>query len=39
MAVGNIDLSKVNLSLAEFQKMSDGKYNVGEVKLSSETGL
>ena len=39
MAVGNIDLSKVNISLAEFQHMSDGKYNAGEVKLSSETGL
>ena len=30
MAVGNIDLSKVNISLAEFQRMSDGKYNAGE---------
>lgn len=39
MAVGSIDLSRVNISLAEFQKMSDGKYNAGEVKLSSETGL
>ena len=39
MAVGNIDLSRVNISLAEFQRMSDGKYNAGEVKLSSETGL
>jgi hypothetical protein len=39
MAVGNINLSRVNISLAEFQKMSDGKYNAGEVKLSSETGL
>ena len=38
IAVGNIDLSRVNISLAEFQKMSDGKYNAGEVKLSSETG-
>ena len=27
MAVGNIDLSKVSISLAEFQKMYDGKYN------------
>ena len=39
MAVGNIDLSRVNISLAEFQKMSYGKYNADEVKLSSETGL
>ena len=39
MAVSNIDLSRVNISLAEFQKISDGKYNAGEVKLSSETGL
>jgi len=39
MAVGNINLSRVNISLAEFQRMSDGKYNAGEVKLSSETGL
>ena len=30
MAVGNINLSQVNISLAEFQKMSDGKYNAGE---------
>ena len=35
MAVGNIDLSRVNISLAEFQKMSDGKYNANEVKLSN----
>lgn len=39
MATGNINLARVNISLAEFQKMSDGKYNAGEVKLSSETGL
>ncbi|MBP5321482.1 MAG: hypothetical protein J6334_10880 [Kiritimatiellae bacterium] len=39
MAVGNINLANVNISLAEFQKMSDGKYNAGEVKLTSETGL
>ena len=39
MAAGNIDLSRVNISLAEFQKMSDGKYNAGEVRLSGETGL
>jgi hypothetical protein len=39
MAVGNIDLSRVNISLAEFQKMSDGKYNAGEVRLSGTTGL
>ena len=39
MAVSNINLSRVNISLAEFQRMSDGKYNAGEVKLSSETGL
>ena len=39
MAVGNINLSQVNISLAEFQKMSNGKYNAGEVRLSSATGL
>ena len=39
MAVGNVDLSRVNISLTEFQRMSDGKYNAGEVKLSGETGL
>jgi hypothetical protein len=39
MAVGNINLSQVNISLAKFQKMSDGKYNAGEVRLSSATGL
>ncbi len=39
MAVSNINLSHVNISLAEFQKMSDGKYNAGEVRLSGETGL
>ena len=27
MAVGNINLSRVNISLTEFQRMSDGKYN------------
>ena len=39
MAVTGINLSNVNISLAEFQKMSNGKYNAGEVKLASETGL
>ena len=39
MAAGSINLSRVDISLAEFQRMSDGKYNAGEVKLSSETGL
>ena len=39
MATGNIDFSRVNISLAEFQKMSDGKYNASEVMISSETKL
>lgn len=37
MATGNTDFSRVNISLAEVQQMSDGKYNASEVKISSET--
>jgi hypothetical protein len=35
----SIDLSKVNISLQQFQTISSGKYNAGEVKLASETTL
>ena len=34
-----VDLSKVNISLQQFQTISSGKYNAGEVKLASETTL
>ena len=34
-----VDLSKVNISLQQFQDISSGKYNAGEVKLASETKL
>ena len=34
-----IDLSRVNVSLQQFQEISSGKYNAGEVKLESETTL
>ena len=34
-----IDLTRVNISLAQFQDISSGKYNAGEVKLSGETTL
>ena len=34
-----IDLSRVNISLRQFQKISSGTYNAGEVKLASETKL
>ncbi len=34
-----IDLSRVNISLQQFQDISSGKYNAGEVKLASETKL
>lgn len=34
-----IDLANVKISLAEFQSVSSGKYNAGEVKLSGETSL
>ncbi len=34
-----IDFSNVNISIQEFQKLSQGDYNAGEVKLSSETRL
>ncbi|MBR5997548.1 MAG: hypothetical protein IK027_00380 [Deltaproteobacteria bacterium] len=34
-----IDLSSVNLSIQQFQQISSGKYNAGEIKLTSETGL
>ncbi len=34
-----VNLSKVNLSIQEFQKISSGEYNAGEVKLTSATTL
>ena len=35
----DINLSNVNISIQEFQRLSKGDYNAGEVKLSSETRL
>ena len=35
----SIDFSKVNISLDQFQDISIGKYNAGDVKLSSESSL
>lgn len=35
----NINLNNVNISLAEFQRMSKGDYNAGEVRLASENKL
>ena len=37
--MANFDLSKVNISLNEFQRLSEGKYNAGEVRLADETTL
>ena len=34
-----INLSKVNISLQQFQEISRGEYNAGEVRLASETKL
>ena len=34
-----INFANVNVSIQEFQKLSKGDYNAGEVKLSSETKL
>ena len=34
-----VDLSRVNISLQQFQNISSGKYNAGEVRLESETEL
>ncbi len=34
-----INLANVSISLAQFQEISSGKYNAGEVKLSGETSL
>ena len=34
-----IDLSRINISLDQFQKMATGDFNAGEVKLKSETKL
>ena len=36
---GNVNLANVNISLQQFQKMSSGTYNAGEVTLTSETTL
>ena len=35
----SFDLSKVNISLQQFDKISSGTYIAGEVKLASETKL
>lgn len=35
----SINLSNVNISLNEFQRLSQGEYNAGEVKLAGETKL
>ncbi len=35
----SINLSKVNISLNEFQRLSIGEHNAGEVKLAGETKL
>ena len=34
-----IDFRNVNISLTEFQRLSKGKFNAGEVKLTSETTI
>ena len=34
-----VNLANVNISLQQFQDISSGKYNAGEVKLESETTL
>ena len=34
-----INLARVNISLDEFQRLSKGDYNAGEVKLAGETKL
>lgn len=34
-----VDLANVNISLQQFQEISSGKYNAGEVKLASATRL
>ena len=34
-----INLANVNVSIQQFQSISTGKYNAGEVKLTSETTL
>ena len=34
-----IDFSRVNVSIQQFQDISSGKYNAGEIKLESETEL
>ncbi len=35
----SINLANVNISIREFQRVSSGDYNAGEVKLNSETTL
>ena len=34
-----VNLANVNISLQQFQSISSGKYNAGEVRLESETTL
>ena len=35
----SINLSNVNITIQQFQEIASGKYNAGEVKLTSETSL
>ena len=34
-----IDFSNVNISLLQFQKISSGKYNAGEIRLTGQNSL
>lgn len=34
-----IDFSNVNISLQQFQKISSGKYNAGEIRLTGRNSL
>ena len=37
--MARIDYSNVSISLHQFEEVASGKYNAGEVKLTSETKI
>ena len=38
-AMAPVNLSNVNITIQQFQEISSGKYNAGEVKLKNSHGL
>ena len=39
MPLPRVDYSNVNITIQQFQQIASGKFNAGEVRLTSETGI